>query len=74
MRRCDMGKSWWHLQASSEEQRSASWGAEGIWVTLRQTSPASCGTHEIADMGRKCTSLSLPMLNVGGIFLNVGVG
>lgn len=61
MRRCDVGKSWWHLQASDEEQRSASWEAEGIGVTLSWTSFASRGHTDSRD-GKEMQLL----LNVGG--------
>lgn len=67
-----MGKSWRHLQASGEEQRSASRGAEGRWATLRWTSLVFCGTHR--EQRWEGNELLLPALNVGGREKDVGVG
>lgn len=71
MRRCDNGRGASRPPARSRGLPQGERRASG--VTLRQTSPASCGTHEIAETGR-IMQLSLLMLNVGGIFKDGGVG
>lgn len=66
-----MGKSWWHPQVHSEGQSSASWGAKGIWVTVRWTRAALWDTH-VAEMGRKCTLATHGECQWGGIFKDGG--
>lgn len=68
-----MGKSWWHLQASGQEQRSASGGTEGIRGYSQTDQPCLLWDTQDSRDGKEM-QLSLLMLNVGGISKDAGVG